>query len=80
MPNLSTNRQSSELVALGKVIKDLRGQQHLSQERLALEAGIDRSYLGRIERGDNNPAALTLVRIAIALQTSVAELFKLAKL
>lgn len=80
MPNLSTNRQSPELVALGQVIKDLRGRQHLSQERLALEAGIDRSYLGRIERGDNNPAALTLVRIAMALQTSVAQLFILAKL
>jgi len=39
----------------------------LSQEHLAHQADIDRSYLGRVERGDNNVAILTLVRIANAL-------------
>ncbi|MET0268382.1 MAG: helix-turn-helix transcriptional regulator [Duganella sp.] len=47
----------------------------MSQEELALAAGVDRSYLGRVERGDNNPAALTLVKIAAALETTVATLF-----
>jgi transcriptional regulator with XRE-family HTH domain len=40
----------------------------MSQEALALAAEVDRSYLGRIERGDNNAALLTLLRIAESLQ------------
>lgn len=80
MPNLSQNRQSPELVALGSAIRQTRLGRQVSQEQLALMAGVDRSYLGRVERGDNNPAALTLVKIAAALETSVADLFALAKL
>jgi transcriptional regulator with XRE-family HTH domain len=35
---------------------------------------VDRSYMGRVERGDNNVALLTLVRIAEALEITVTEL------
>lgn len=80
MPNLSQNRQSPELIALGSAIKQARMDRQISQEELALVAGVDRSYLGRVERGDNNPAALTLVKIAVALETSVAALFATAGL
>lgn len=80
MPNLSQQRQSPELVALGGAIKQARLDRHVSQEQLALIAGVDRSYLGRVERGDNNPAALTLVKIAAALETTVADLFAAADL
>jgi transcriptional regulator with XRE-family HTH domain len=52
----------------------------MSQEKLALLSEIDRSYVGRVERGDNNVAVLTLVRLANALQISVAELMLEAKL
>lgn len=78
MPNLSQNRQSPQLVALGAAIKQVRLGRGLSQEQLALSAGVDCSYLGRVERGDNNPAALTLVKSAAALNVSVAELFTTA--
>jgi transcriptional regulator with XRE-family HTH domain len=80
VPNLSQNRQSPELIALGGAIKQVRLARKVSQEQLALLAEVDRSYLGRVERGDNNPAALTLVKIAAALGTTAAELFTLAKL
>lgn len=80
MPNLSQQRQSPELVALGGAIKQARLERQISQEELALLAGVDRSYLGRVERGDNNPATLTLVKIAAALGISVAELFSTAGL
>lgn len=51
----------------------------ISQEKLALMAEVDRSYLGRIERGDNNAALLTLVRIAGALEMTAAALLHRAR-
>ena len=78
MPNLSQHRQTSELVALGAAIKSFRMSKKISQEDLALIAGVDRSYLGRVERGDNNVAILTLHRIARALDVSLTELFRQA--
>jgi transcriptional regulator with XRE-family HTH domain len=67
-------------VALGAAIKNLRLRNNMSQENLALSAEVDRSYLGRVERGDNNVAVLTLHRIARSLGVSLAELFKQANL
>jgi len=52
----------------------------MSQEELAHLAEVDRSYLGRVERGDNNVAILTLCRIAQALHVSGAQLLELAQL
>lgn len=52
------------LQAVGEAIRTLRLERGISQERLALVAEVDRSYVGRIERGENNIAVLTLVRIA----------------
>lgn len=46
----------------------------MSQENLALLAEVDRSYLGRVERGDNNVALLTLIRIAQALGLTLGQL------
>jgi transcriptional regulator with XRE-family HTH domain len=60
MPNLSGNRQDPALVALGDAIRRVRQAKEISQEKLALLADVDRSYVGRIERGDNNVAVLTL--------------------
>ena len=58
----------------------MRLERELSQEALALEAEVDLSYLGRIERGDNNPALLVLCRLANALGVSAAEILLNAKL
>lgn len=80
MPNLSRFRQDPSLVSLGNVIRDLRIAASLSQEQLALSAGLDRSYVGRVERGDNNVALLSLKRIAGALGTTAADLLRRAAL
>ena len=80
MPNLSSNRQSPSLVALGCALKRLRQRRGVSQEKLALLAGVDRSYVGQVERGDNNVALLTLVKLATALEVSLANLFQEAGL
>ena len=80
MPNLSRKRQHPALVALGAAIRDARSAKGISQEKLALLAEVDRSYVGRIERGDNNVALLTLKRLADALGVSVARLLQRAGL
>lgn len=80
MPNLSKNRQDPLLVALGEAIRRTRLAKDISQEKLALLAEVDRSYVGRVERGDNNVAVLTLARLARALDISIAELMREAKL
>lgn len=74
MPNLSSNRQDPKLVALGEAIRRVRLSKGISQEKLALLAEVDRSYVGRVERGDNNVAVLTLSRLAHALGISLATL------
>jgi transcriptional regulator with XRE-family HTH domain len=59
---------------LGQAVQRLRKEREISQEGLALLSGVDRSYMGRIERGDNNVAVLTLLRVASALELTVCEL------
>lgn len=80
VPNLSQHRRSPALVSLGAAIKKLRLSQGLSQEALSLMAEVDLSYLGRVERGDNNVALLTLQKISHALGLTLAELMAEAQL
>lgn len=74
VPNLSSSRQDPLLVSLGQAIRRARLAKKMSQDELALMAEVDRSHLGRIERGDNNVAVLTLARIAQVLGVSLASL------
>lgn len=55
-------------VAIGKNIREKRRANGLSQDRFALIVGIDRSYMGRIERGEGSMTIEKLYRIAAALQ------------
>ncbi|MDO8273398.1 MAG: helix-turn-helix transcriptional regulator [Gammaproteobacteria bacterium] len=59
---------------LGKRIRLLRKAAGFSQESLALACGLDRSYMGRIERGEVNITVVTLCQIACALNCSAKEL------
>lgn len=60
---------------IGWNLRKLRVERALSQERLALEAGIDRSYVGRVERGEENVTVETLEALAGVLQVPVRYLF-----
>lgn len=60
---------------LGKRIRRFRREQKLSQEELAYKAGIHRTYMGKIERGESNPPVHTVSKIAKALRISISELF-----
>ena len=64
---------------IGWNLRRLRVMQGLSQERLALAAGIDRAYVGRVERGSENVTISTLEAIANALGVQVAQLFIVPK-
>ena len=55
------------LVDLGVAIRNARQERGLSQEALAVDAGLDRSYMGGIERGEHNLTVMNLVKIASAL-------------
>ena len=60
---------------IGWNLRGLRVARGLSQERLALEAGIDRAYVGRVERGSENVTVAVLEKIAAVLGVPVATLF-----
>jgi transcriptional regulator with XRE-family HTH domain len=59
---------------LGQRIRTRRREMGLSQEGLAHAAGMDRSYVGRIERGEHNLTFTALVRLARAMECDVATL------
>ena len=68
---------SSEVRAnLSRDIKELRGRIGLSQEALALAAGIDRTYVSQIERQIANPSLEILYLIACALGVSLSVKFE----
>lgn len=64
---------------VGNRIRALRKQRGLSQEKLALKAGIDRTYLACIETGKRNATLLSLEKVAIALDISMRDFFDFEK-
>ncbi len=73
---MSTRELGELQLILSENIRQLRGQRGLSQERLALEAGVDRTLVSKIERVIANPTLEVLLKLAIALQVPVARLLK----
>ena len=74
MPN---QRKSAEQM-LGDAIRSQREELGLSQEDLALECGLHRTYISQLERGQKSPTLRALITIAQALKTTPAELVRLA--
>lgn len=63
------------LKIFGENVKKFRLGKQISQEQLAHLAGLDRTYIGGIERGERNISLLNIVRIASALDIDSRELF-----
>lgn len=61
---------------IGLRIKELRTSLGLSQEKLALKAEIDRTYLAGVEQGRRNPSIKSLEKIIKALEVNFSEFFK----
>jgi transcriptional regulator with XRE-family HTH domain len=71
--------RSAAHVAYGLAIRELRSQRGLSQERLAQLAGLDRTYVSGIERGERNPSLTNLLKLADALGVNMSELAQRAE-
>jgi transcriptional regulator with XRE-family HTH domain len=63
------------LVAFGRALRRLRHERGMSQERLADEAGLHRTYVGDIERGVRNVGLVNVDRLARALRVDLSSLF-----
>ena len=59
----------------GTRVRELRSKKELSQEALALTSGLDRTYIGGVERGERNISLVNIHRVADALDVPVKELF-----
>lgn len=68
------------MAKLGAAIRAVRLERGLSQEALADAAGIDRSHMGKIERGERNVSMLNVARVAEALNITIASLMAAAEL
>lgn len=64
------------LILFGKKIKNLRKEQNLSQEELANKAGLHRTYIGMIERGERNITLINMEKLAKALNISLYKLLE----
>jgi len=60
---------------IGKNIANFRQKKDFTQEKLALSAGLNRAYIGYIERGERKPTVTTLVKIAKTLDIKIHQLF-----
>jgi transcriptional regulator with XRE-family HTH domain len=69
-------QKRSLLIQLGQNIRAARHLSGLSQEALALEAGLDRTYVGGVERGERNVSILNLHRISVVLGLSLSDLLQ----
>ncbi len=58
-------------------LRRLRVSRKVPQEDLAVDAGIDRTYVSRLERGLENPTVAVLERLAVALDAEIIEFFAL---
>jgi transcriptional regulator with XRE-family HTH domain len=61
-------------VAFGAVLKDYRIRRNFSQEQMALESDLDRTYISLLERGKRQPTLTTLFRLSGTLGVSASEL------
>lgn len=66
--------KDARLIAFGERIREIRKSKGLSQEALADLAGVDRSYMGHIERGEKNITLTKIYQIAGALNVPASKL------
>ena len=62
------------MIAFGKRVREVRKSKGISQERLAEMAGIDRSYMGNIERGEKNITLKKAYEVCDALDVEIQDL------
>ncbi len=73
---MGTTTPIAPLVEFGSRVRTVRQRLGVSQETLADLAGVHRTYIGTVERGERNPALMSIVKIALALGVDPGELVK----
>ena len=68
--------RSAKHAAFGRAIREMREELGISQEELSHRSGIDRSYMGGVERGERNVSLTNILRIADGLGVSPIVLFE----
>ncbi len=72
---MQSPKHYANLVKFGRRLRDLRAAKGFSQETLALLSGLDRSYVGGVERGQRNVSLINILKLAAALDIEPRELF-----
>ena len=67
-------------IKTGQLIRYQREMKGLSQEDLAFESGLHRTYIGQVERAEKNVTIKSLEKIAQALELDIRDLFDFSKL
>ncbi|HBP0978934.1 helix-turn-helix transcriptional regulator [Comamonas sp. Y6] len=73
-PPGTTRYEAEPAQAFGKAVRAFRMDQGIAQEELAAQAGVERSHMGKIERGEHLPSLALILKIAAALKLSGTEL------
>jgi CheY-like chemotaxis protein/DNA-binding XRE family transcriptional regulator len=77
--DLKDNTMAAELkLLLGSAVKKQRSALGLSQEELAFRAGLHRTYVSEVERGERNPSIASIEKLAQALKVSISSLLERA--
>jgi transcriptional regulator with XRE-family HTH domain len=74
MAGCSPYAGSSDLVALGIALRELREQRGLPQKAVGFDAGVGDRYVCRVERGELNPSFVLLVHVVRTLRVPLSEL------
>ena len=77
--SIQPNKDKVILMLFGERVRVLRQSRGISQEALALAAGLDRTYVGGVERGERNISLINIQKIAQALDVSPADLLRFEK-
>jgi transcriptional regulator with XRE-family HTH domain len=75
-PRGSTTADPVVAQAFGAAVRSVRTRLGVAQEALALQARVERSHMGKIERGEHMPTLVLVLKIARALGVSSADLMK----
>ena len=79
MAKIRRGERFAPSVALGEAIRARRIELGFSQESLATESGLDRTYVGGLERGERNPTLRVLWKMSSALSLQPSELLRIAE-